>query len=244
MTIDLSSHRLPVPGVRKMYIKTAAAEAAWFTLGTRDLDFMGRHSSIWSKFTEDLDGHQVVKNAYGYRYRHHFKRDQLGDAIQALIQNPSDRRIVVSAWDPAEDGLGRPSVNVPCPAFFTLSILDGQLNTAYFLRSSDVFVGLPYDIMTHSFLMAMIHAELEAVFPALRLGTFHITMAHPHLYEDHVSQAKAAINHLGVSDDTIALPTMKMADVAADPEAYVSHVEDLARRIIQPDFQCNPKVIV
>lgn len=248
-TLDLSSGLLPVPGNRKVFPGTAAAETAWFLTGTRDAEFMLRHAKVvWEKFVEPHPsgtGGPVVKAAYGYRWRRHFKRDQLFLAIKALRDNPSDRRIWISAWDPSEDGLGaRGQLNVPCPVGFTLSIQDGRLNSSYLLRSSDVFVGLPYDVMGHAMLMDVLAYEL-----GVQLGTMHFTLAHPHVYDVHWEMAGESLRGSKVKSvvrmtnrgHLMALWPVDL--VEQDPDGFVETYRALAAKAEWPEFHCRPEVV-
>ena len=236
--IDLSTGQLPVCGVRKTYPKSAAAEVAWFLTGSKNVTFIRQYAPLWDKFVED-DG-ETVAGAYGFRWRRQFGRDQIQDAVQTLRDDPTNRRVYVSAWDPAEDGLGRPSKNVPCPLGFTLSILDGKLNSVLAIRSSDVFVGLPYDVMGHAFLMAAFASSL-----GVGLGTMHVTLAHPHLYEVHVDQALEALGGQ-TGDDTMGLPSWSIHDIDTNPHAYVHDVMTEAGRTNAgrgPAYHCKPEVV-
>lgn len=179
--VDLSDGILPTVGYRKTFPKSAAAEIAWYLQGTQNADFIRKYAPLWDKFVEQLPDCEGVKAAYGYRWRNHFGRDQIRLAIEALRKDPSDRRCYISAWDPSEDGLGAVGQrNVPCPTSFTFSILHGELHSSLFLRSSDVFVGLPYDVMGHALLMDAVATELR-----IKPGVMHVTLAHAHLYECH-----------------------------------------------------------
>jgi thymidylate synthase len=184
--VDLSDGLLPTIGYRKTFPRSAAAETAWYLLGHRDVSFINKYAPLWDKFTENLfdeqgDLYHGVRSAYGYRWRRHFKRDQLALAMEALRRDPSDRRCYVSAWDPSLDGLGATGqLNVPCPTAFSLSVLEGELHSSITLRSSDLFVGLPYDVMGHALLMDAVAHELR-----IRPGVMHVTLAHAHLYEMH-----------------------------------------------------------
>ncbi len=104
--LNLNDSCVPVCGVRRLYPQTAAAEVAWFLSGRRDVSWLTKHTKIWDSFAEDVAvdaggpesvKSRVVENGYGYRWRHHFGRDQLADAVTALEANPSDRRVYVSA---------------------------------------------------------------------------------------------------------------------------------------------------
>ncbi len=184
-----------------------------------------------------------VKAAYGYRWRRHFHRDQLGLAIEALRRNPSDRRIWISAWDPAEDGLGAlGQLNVPCPVGFTLSILDGKLYSAYMLRSSDVFVGLPYDVMGHAMLMDLIAAELR-----IELGRMHFTLAHPHVYDVHWTMAEDGFRH-GKVKSQVELARWSLTDIEAGEapwgfDGFVDIYRTLAAQVSWPEYHVKPEVV-
>jgi thymidylate synthase len=233
--LDLSDRTLPVCGTRKLFPGTAAAEVAWFLSGDRDVTWLRKYAPIWDKFVED-DG-VTVAAAYGYRWRSHFGRDQVLDALQALNRDPSDRRVLVSAWDPGQDGLGRPSKNVPCPTHFTLNVLAGELHSSLFIRSSDVFVGLPYDVMGHALLMDAMARELR-----LSPGVMHVTLAHPHLYESHWALAEECLDQEPVAEQP-ALPGWTVAAILGARDAYVARVKELARAVRWPDFSPRPEVV-
>jgi thymidylate synthase len=244
-------------GIRKTWPKTAAAEIAWFLLGRKDVDFIRSYAPIWDKFVEE-DG-QTVEAAYGYRWRNHFGRDQIDDAIKTLVSNKTDRRVFISAWDPGVDGLGVPSKNVPCPVGFTLSITDDKLNSTLLIRSSDVFVGLPYDVMGHALLMTAILASIrhESVSHGrLQLGKMHVTLAHPHLYEPHLDMVDTALSLMPTDKSEwyalstgVPMPmTWTVNRIVTVPDAYITEV---ARRYIDrngeypvPGYSCKPELIV
>lgn len=234
--LDLSDLKLPVCGVRKTFPKTAAAEVAWFLLGTRDASFIREYAPIWDKFLED-DGHTIA-GAYGHRWREAFGRDQVADAIKTLRRNKTDRRTVVMAWDPGSDGLGQPSKNVPCPLGFTLSVVNGRLNSAIVLRSSDTFVGLPYDVMGHALLMNAFACSIGGVLP----GVMSVTLAHPHLYLKHEQMAREALGGRG-SLDTRVMPPWSVEQIEDDPHGYVENVRLTFAGITQPTYHCRPEVI-
>lgn len=234
--LDLSSHDLPVCGLRRLHPRTAAAEVAWFLSGDRDVSWLRKYARIWDKFTE-ADG-QTIHAAYGYRWRHAFGRDQLALALDALSDNSSDRRIYVANWDPREDGLGAEGQkNVPCPLGFTLSVLDGQLNSQLTLRSSDVFVGLPYDVMGHALLMDAIAADL-----GVELGTMGVALAHPHLYDVHYGMAEEAMATQW-SESTLRMPGLSTQTILRDRDGYVGVLKSLSGRVDWPAYNPLPEVV-
>lgn len=258
--VDLSDGVLPTVGRRKTFPKSAAAEVAWYLQGTQDATFIRKYAPLWDKFVEtigyderelrSIEGQvkrinlapdltfEGVRAAYGYRWRSHFGRDQVRLAVEALRKDPSDRRCLVSAWDPAEDGLGALGQrNVPCPASFTFSMLEGELHSSIVLRSSDVFVGLPYDVMGHALLMDAVARELGAT-----PGVMHVTLAHAHLYESHWEMAAEMLRQEPVVPD-LRLPGWRLAQVERRPDDYVLAYAEEAKRHEWPSFNPRPEVI-
>lgn len=246
--VDLSDRILPTIGFRKTFPKSAAAETAWYVQGTQDATFIRKYAPLWDKFVEPIlkredlffgdeyfDG---VKAAYGHRWRNHFGRDQLRLAIEALRKDSSDRRVFISAWDPAEDGLGAVGQrNVPCPTNFTLSVTDGEVHSSLFLRSSDVFVGLPYDVMGHALLVDAVAAELR-----LRPGILHVTLSHAHLYEDHWELTAEALRQEPVVP-ALQMPGWSVSQIERAPDDYVLRIAEEAKQHTWPSFNPKPFVV-
>lgn len=245
--VDLRDGLLPTVGFRKTFPKSAAAEVAWYLRGEQDATFIRKYAPLWDKFVEllplradSLSSQQVegVKAAYGYRWRRHFGRDQIRLAVEALKRDPSDRRCYVSAWDPAEDGLGALGQrNVPCPAAFTFSVLGGELHSSIILRSSDVFVGLPYDVMGHALLMDAVAHELR-----LRPGVMHVTLAHAHLYESHWELTTEMMKQEPVVPPML-LPGWTLSQIERAPDDYVVRYAEEAKQMTWPTFNPRPEVV-
>jgi thymidylate synthase len=259
-SIEVGCDRLPVPGVRRVFPASAAVEVAWQVLGTKDPDFIQRRAPLWAKFIE-ADG--TIPAAYGYRWRRHFGRDQLSLAAESLSRNPSDRQVVVCAWDPGDDALGAPpKKNVPCPVLFHLSstpdrrlLYTREVNMAVLIRSSDVFVGLVYDVMGYALLLKVLVAELRkreiaagrdtaTGYLSWRPGLLHFTLCHPHLYDSHYQMASDALSSPHVLDE----PKMPSLDwclraIEADPDGYIAEMRGLSADCAQPGFNPRPEVI-
>ena len=269
--LDLTDGRLPIAGNRRYYPHVAAAETAWQFMGTKDPEFIvGKAPRLWSKFLEyeeqyDQTGHPtgkiaVLKTAYGWRWREAFGRDQLALALNELKNNPTNRQLFISAWDPRSDGLGGPQPkNIPCPVGFTVSRFQDDLHMSVFVRSSDVFVGLPYDVMAYS-----LTADAIAATVGLRPASLHVTLAHPHLYEPHWSAVNACLKgkeHVAcidlendpekykgasttwASNVSPNLPGWSIPMIEDDPEAYLDVVKQLTRRTRQNSWDPMPEVI-
>lgn len=236
LQVDLQGGYLPLTGLRRMYPGTAAAEVAWFITGEPTTQFLTKHTSIWDNFLEDLapigrPGEKGLNAAYGYRWRNHFKLDQLQTAIDRLLDDPSSRQIWISSWDPNTDLLGTKfSSNVPCPVGFTLKVNKGRLDSLYVLRSSDLGVGLPYDVMCHSFLIAILSATL-GVTP----GIIHIAISDAHVYQSQKADFISCLGHLrennlGLSPVSIKLPSQfTLENVTKHPDEYVEYIKENTR---------------
>ena len=252
--LDLTDGCLPIAGNRRYYPHIAAAETAWQFMGTKDPTFIVEKApKLWSKFVEDGE----LKTAYGFRWRKAFGRDQVALACNELINNPTNRQLFISAWDPSSDGLGglQPK-NIPCPVGFTVSRFRDDLHMSVFIRSSDVFVGLPYDVMAYS-----LTADAIAATVGIRPASLHVTLAHPHLYEPHWDATRACLtgdwstgewrkakefdeaSTIWASNVSPNLPGWSIAMIEEQPDAYVDVVKQLARRTQQNIWDPMPELI-
>lgn len=270
--LDLSNGKLPIAGNRRYFPHVSAAEVAWQFMGTKDPTFILKHApKLWSKFVEteaveEDRGNgmrtvekQVLKTAYGWRWREAFGRDQLALAVKELKENPTNRQLWVQAWDPRSDGLGGPQPkNIPCPLGFSVSRFMDDIHMSVFVRSSDVFVGLPYDVMAYGLTLDAIAASAGC-----RPATMHFTLAHPHLYEPHWNMARACTGVGGegssgawreqkefegasttwASDVQPNLPGWDIQAIVDAPDAYVSVMKALAQRTRQNSWNPMPELI-
>ena len=248
--LDTRPGLIPVPGNRKYFPHVAAAEVAWQLLGTKDPSFIMRHApKIWGKFLEEGE----LKTAYGHRWRSHFGRDQLALAVDELRHSPSNRQLYVSAWDPSCDGLGglQPR-NIPCPVGFAVSRYRDELHMSVHMRSSDVFVGLPYDVMGYALMSDAIAASVGCV-----PSTLTFTLAHAHLYEPHWDMNRACTigglpscmktnraSTTWTQDCEPNMPGWNIDQIVDDPDGYVDVVKTLSRRVNSNSWNPTPEVIV
>lgn len=167
----------PLLTVRKMFPKFFCAETVWFIAGHKHAGFLQQFTKGWDGFLEE-DG--TVETAYGYRWRHHFGRDQLVDLVEHLREEPSSRQGVVMMWDAASDGLRAPKKkNVPCPFTWTVNIIGGKLNLHLIVRSNDMVLGNPNDTADFALLQAMLAQEL-----GVAVGKLTVSISHAHIYEN------------------------------------------------------------
>lgn len=242
MTLDLRNNFVPTIGLRKTFPKSAAAETAWFLQGTQESSFIEKYAPFWNKFVEEIETPngiiKGVKNSYGYRWRNHFGRDQIADAIVALKNDPTNRRVYISAWDAEEDGLtSKDQLNIPCPVGFNLCIVNGHLNSTITLRSSDIFVGLPYDIMGHAYLMDAIATSLE-----INVGFMSASLNHAHLYESHWEYALEALTQKIIVPE-LKLPNLSINEICSNPDKYVNDIIIESKNHQWPSFNPKPAII-
>ena len=239
-------HLLPTISARRTFPRTAAVEAMWIMSGSPSLGRLHAHKvKIWDKFTDE-DGD--VSTAYGWRYRNYFHRDQLAMAIKHLAEQPTSRQVWISAWDPGRDGLGdKPLPNFPCPVGFNLHLSKGGLHSTLVMRSSDVFVGLPYDVMGHAYLLAAIAASIDIEMDVLSM---QVVLAHPHLYDCHMDMAREALtqerSYLRTAmEPWIRLPRWSTRRLVRYHKDYITAVErELSEVSTWPSYHCKPEVVL
>ena len=246
--------RIPVIGSRQTYPKSAAAELAWSLRGEKSISWLQKHTKMWDKFT---NCHNEIDCAYGWRWQHAFGRNQLFEAIDALRKDPSDRQIVIQAWDPKVDGLGnRWSKNVPCPIGFMLNIIDGKLNLSFHLRSSDLVVGFIYDSILYGLLLVALANELGVGY-----GQYTIFMNHAHVYESHFDIAHQMVRNYCDWQATdypkqdgfvpqsilIAGPIKEwgIKQILQEPNEYVEYIGNVCKRLKSSPtaMKVNPEII-
>ena len=199
---------------RRYWPQVAAAECAWQFTGAKDAKFINKWApKVWSKFM-NKSGH--VDSAYGYRMINTFGFNQIEMAIAMLKADDTSRQVWVQVWEPLNDMNLNKKPNVPCVLGFKLSIHNYKLNIHVVMRSSDVVVGLPYDVMCYHMTLKAIAAAIRGVEPAV----LSFTLLDAHYYEpqqeiiDHDEWIKNPITEL-------ILPNLTPKMIAADPDFYV-----------------------
>lgn len=234
-SINLGDDILPTCGIRRTRPHIAAAEVAWCLSGVPNVAWLRKHTKVWDAFADDNGN---VMEAYGYRWKHSFGYDQIQTAIGRLTRDSTDRRVWISSWDPMFDLIDSGQKTVPCPVGFTLSKYAGCLNSTYVIRSSDVFMGLPYDIMRHALLMRAIANSI----PDTQMGFMSVMLAHPHIYETHFKLVEEMIGQ-EIKVPYLKMPGLNVADITNFPDDYVRLIkDDFLITDNWPDF--DPKVTV
>lgn len=214
--IDIETDGFPVLTLRKQPLKSPIAEQIWFLTGTQDTTFLRKFTKIWDLFLEE-DG--TLPTAYGYRWRRHFGRDQIGALVELLQKDPSSRHGVVVTWDPAQDGLGGIArKNVPCPYTFTVNIIGGRLHLHNIVRSNDMMLGCPFDVFGFALLQCIL---------AQKLGVL------PGIYTHSISNAHVYDNHYAGAEELVARTNEHPAIVLRLPENTFDRAEKMDETIIQ-----------
>ena len=108
--------------------------------------------------------------------------DQLANAIRMIKENPTSRRIIVTAWNPGElEQMALP----PCHAFFQFFVVNNKLSLQMYQRSCDIFLGVPFNIASYSLLL-----NIVAQVTGLKPGDFVHTLGDAHIYHNHFAQVK------------------------------------------------------
>ena len=178
LEVDLRES-FPILQGRKMFPKTFFTELKWFLEGETNIQrFKDAGVSIWNLWADDngdlgpVYGHQLRKFNYPTN-----NVDQLAYIIDKLKSDPHDRRMVVSLWNPVQlDEMKLP----PCYHTFTFCVTNGELNIDIAMRSSDVFVGLPYDVALFATMNTLICKEV-----GLKPGRLKFNLADAHIYWDN-----------------------------------------------------------
>ncbi len=161
--------------------------------------FARRHQHIWDEWADENGG---LGRVYGAQWRdwrggNGVRVDQIDNLINQIKSNPQSRRLIVSAWNPAEiENVALP----PCHVLFQFYIQDGELSCQLYQRSADLFLGVPFNIASYSLLTMMVAHVVD-----LRPGDFVHTFGDLHLYNNHLDQAREQL-----SRDCRSLPRMKL----------------------------------
>jgi thymidylate synthase len=188
MRFDLSDG-FPLLTTKKIHFKSVVYELFWFLTGKTNISYLQeRGISIWDEWA-DCDGD--LGPVYGKQWRHWEvasggEIDQITDVIRELQHNPNSRRLVVSAWNPAD--ISKMKLP-PCHCLFQFYVAKDKLSCQLYQRSGDIFLGVPFNIASYA-LLTMIVAESVG----LKLGEFVHTLGDAHLYLNHLDQARIQLS--------------------------------------------------
>lgn len=215
MKFDLR-HGFPMLTTKKMPFSLMLHEMLWFISGSSNIKYLQDHNiHYWDDFADkDLN----LGPVYGVQWRHWKDAnksgqeiDQLQWAIDQIRNNPNSKAIIVSAWNPADlEEMRLP----PCHTMFQFDVTKGKLRMQLYQRSSDVFLGLPFNITQYSMLLMMV-----AKITGLEARELVVSIGNAHLYNNHLDQAKEQIKRkpytfpkLQISGDAKEIDDFKAED--------------------------------
>jgi thymidylate synthase len=197
MRFDLS-HGFPLLTTKRLHVKSIIYELLWFIRGDTNIKYLKNHGvRIWDEWA---DGNGDLGPVYGAQWRSWPARDgttidQLGNVIQTLRTNPQSRRLIVTAWNPADvEEMALP----PCHCLFQFYAAKGRLSCQLYQRSADIFLGVPFNIGSYALLTHMV-----AHVTGLKPGEFVHTLGDAHLYLNHMEQAREQLKR-----EPLALPRL------------------------------------
>jgi thymidylate synthase len=184
MRFDLADG-FPLTTTKKLHLKSVIHELLWFLAGDTNIRYLNENGvRIWDEWA---DQNGDLGPVYGKQWRSWAAPDgrtidQIAEVIAAIRATPDSRRLVVSAWNPADiDKMALP----PCHCLFQFYVADGRLSCQLYQRSGDIFLGVPFNIASYA-LLTMMAAEVTGLKP----GAFIHTFGDAHLYLNHVEQAR------------------------------------------------------
>lgn len=190
----------PLLTTKKLHLKSIIYELLWFLKGDTNVRYLQEHGvRIWNEWADENGDLGPV---YGHQWRSwpDYKGgtiDQIQNVLDQIKHTPDSRRMMVSAWNPAEvDDMALP----PCHCLFQFYVADGRLSLQLYQRSADTFLGVPFNIASYA-LLTMMMAQVTG----LRPGDFIHTTGDTHLYQNHLSQAR-----LQLTRTPHPLPTMRL----------------------------------
>lgn len=183
MRFDLSDG-FPMVTTKKLHLKSIVHELLWFLKGDTNIAYLNANGvSIWDEWA---DANGDLGPVYGAQWRSWPAPDggaidQMANLQEQIRANPNSRRLIVSAWNPAEvDNMALP----PCHCLFQFYVADGRLSCQLYQRSADIFLGVPFNIASYALLTMMMAQAC-----GLQAGEFIHTLGDAHLYSNHVEQA-------------------------------------------------------
>ena len=190
----------PLLTTKKLHLKSIIYELLWFLRGDTNVHYLQEHGvRIWNEWADE---NGELGPVYGHQWRSwpDYKGgtiDQIKNVADMIKHNPDSRRMLVTAWNPAEvEDMALP----PCHCLFQFYVADGRLSLQLYQRSADSFLGVPFNIASYALLLQMI-----AQVTGLEAGEFIHTTGDTHLYLNHLEQAK-----LQLTREPRTLPKMKI----------------------------------
>ena len=179
----------PLLTTKKVFLKGIIYELLWFLKGDTNIKFLTDHNvHIWDEWADENGDLGYV---YGKQWRSWEATDgrvidQISQVVDLIKNHPDSRRILVTAWNPAEiDKMALP----PCHCLFQFYVADGKLSCQLYQRSADTFLGVPFNIASYA-LLTMMLAQVCGLEP----GEFIHTTGDTHIYLNHLDQVNEQLS--------------------------------------------------
>ena len=206
---DLSKG-FPLITTKRVHFKSIAYELLWFLRGDSNVRWLQDNGvTIWDEWA---DASGDLGPVYGVQWRSWptpdgESIDQLSDVIEQIRQTPDSRRLIVSAWNPADI----PDMALaPCHALFQFYVADGKLSCQLYQRSADMFLGVPFNIASYALLTMMVAQQV-----GLEPGDFVWTGGDCHIYDNHLEQVREQL-----SREPFDYPTLR---ITRTPESILDY---------------------
>jgi thymidylate synthase len=184
MRFDLTAG-FPLTTTKKLHLKSIIHELLWFLAGDTNVRYLNENGvTIWDEWADE---HGDLGPVYGRQWRSWpgpdgGTIDQIANVVAAIRRNSDSRRLIVTAWNPADvDRMALP----PCHCLFQFYVANGRLSCQLYQRSADAFLGVPFNIASYALLTLMV-AQVTGFAP----GEFIHTLGDAHLYLNHLEQAR------------------------------------------------------
>ncbi|MCJ2141831.1 thymidylate synthase [Methylobacterium sp. E-066] len=188
MRFDLAAG-FPLVTTKRLHLRSIIHELLWFLAGDTNVAALRANGvTIWDEWA---DAHGDLGPVYGRQWRSWTKPDggsvdQIAWLLDEIRRNPDSRRLIVSAWNPAD--LDRMAL-APCHCLFQFYVSEGRLSCQLYQRSADAFLGVPFNIASYALLTHMIAQET-----GLGVGDFVHTFGDAHLYRNHLEQTRTLLD--------------------------------------------------
>jgi thymidylate synthase len=222
----------PLITTKKLHVKSIIYELLWFLRGDTNVKYLDEHGvSIWDEWADENGDLGPV---YGRQWRSWptpdgGSIDQMENVVAEIRHNPDSRRLIVTAWNPAD--LPKMALS-PCHCLFQFYVADGALSCQLYQRSADVFLGVPFNIASYALLTLMVAQVTD-----LKPGVFIHSFGDTHLYLNHLEQAR-----LQLTRSPRPLPTLRLNPAAKDLFAF--RYEDFSLEGYEPHPHIKAAVAV
>lgn len=209
MRFDLADG-FPLLTTKKLHLKSIVHELLWFIHGDTNVAGLHEHGvTIWDEWADEEGELGPIYGAQWRRWRAADGRaiDQLAQVVEAIRDDPTSRRLVVSAWNVGElDAMALP----PCHLLFQFYVARDRLSCQLYQRSADVFLGVPFNIASYALLTMMV-AQVADLIP----GEFILSLGDTHLYSNHFEQAREQLTR-----EPRPLPRMHLDPAISELDAF------------------------